>query len=72
MLPVEIDISETAFVNAKNYYENKKKNIIKEKKTLEASKIALKQAEKTAQKEILNVSLLFNQKGQTSPINPKS
>jgi len=55
LIPVSVDIMQSAHVNARNYYENKKKNIVKEKKTLDASKIALKQAEKTALKEIENV-----------------
>ncbi|EAR88515.1 fibronectin-binding protein A, amine-terminal protein (macronuclear) [Tetrahymena thermophila SB210] len=57
---VAIDIAYSAHQNARNYYENKKKNIVKEKKTLDASKLALKQAEKTALKEIENLKLKNN------------
>ena len=39
---VSVELSTSAYVNARNYYENKKKNILKEKKTFDASKIALK------------------------------
>lgn len=60
LIPVAVDIMQSAHVNARNYYENKKKNIVKEKKTLDASKIALKQAEKTALKEIENVKMKSN------------
>lgn len=55
LVPVEIQISESAYTNAKLYYEHKKKNVVKEKKTIEASNQALKQAEKTAIKEIEHI-----------------
>lgn len=37
LIPVEINLSESAYTNAKLYYESKKKNLVKEKKTIEAS-----------------------------------
>ncbi|EGR31934.1 hypothetical protein IMG5_099620 [Ichthyophthirius multifiliis] len=52
LIPVSVDIYQSAHQNARNYYENKRKNVLKEKKTLDATKTALKQAEKTALKEI--------------------
>jgi predicted ribosome quality control (RQC) complex YloA/Tae2 family protein len=52
LIPVQINFTISAFQNAKLYYENKKKNFIKEKKTVEASHQALKIAEKNAMQEI--------------------
>lgn len=42
LIVVAVDISTSAHINARSYYENKKRNILKEKKTLDASKTALK------------------------------
>lgn len=52
LTPVQINFTISAFQNAKLYYENKKKNFVKEKKTIEASHQALKIAEKNALQEI--------------------
>ncbi|CAD8050635.1 unnamed protein product [Paramecium primaurelia] len=52
LVQIEIDITQSAYQNARKYYESKKKNRDKEIKTKEAVEQALKQAEKTALKEI--------------------
>ena len=46
MIPVNINFTISAFQNADEYYSHRKKNFAKEKKTIEASQTALKQAEK--------------------------
>lgn len=49
---VEIDISKTAYQNYEKYYLEKKNSAIKELKTKDAAQIAIKTAEKVAQKEL--------------------
>mmetsp|Transcript_45288 Transcript_45288/g.52061 ORF Transcript_45288/g.52061 Transcript_45288/m.52061 type:complete len:1080 (-) Transcript_45288:383-3622(-) len=53
LMRVEIDLGRSAFLNAQNYFQTKKKSAIKEVKTREAADQAIKQAEKHANKEIL-------------------
>ena len=52
MLRVEINYNISAFANIENYYEDKKKMQMKEKKTIDFTSQALKLAEKTAKLEI--------------------
>lgn len=54
---VGIDIRMKAFMNAKEYYQEKKKLEVKEKKTMEASNQALKIAERAAIAEMNQVSI---------------
>lgn len=46
LLPVQINFNISGFQNADEYFTHKKKHLIKEKKTLEATQQALKLAEK--------------------------
>ena len=48
---VELNMKLNAFLNIQYYYENKKKFSAKEQKTMDASKIALKAAEKAMKKD---------------------
>eukprot|EP01022_Parablepharisma_sp_SALTPOND_P004315 TRINITY_DN120086_c0_g1_i1.p1 TRINITY_DN120086_c0_g1~~TRINITY_DN120086_c0_g1_i1.p1 ORF type:complete len:690 (-),score=178.76 TRINITY_DN120086_c0_g1_i1:4773-6842(-) len=49
---VDIDITLTAYQNFENYYNEKKKSALKELKTKDAAHVAIKTAEKVAQKEL--------------------
>eukprot|EP01012_Entosiphon_sulcatum_P056212 TRINITY_DN794_c0_g1_i1.p1 TRINITY_DN794_c0_g1~~TRINITY_DN794_c0_g1_i1.p1 ORF type:complete len:1158 (-),score=237.40 TRINITY_DN794_c0_g1_i1:1156-4629(-) len=51
VIPVDVDVTLSAYANAREYYSNKKKSAVKEEKTKAASTLALKSAERTAEKE---------------------
>lgn len=55
LVTVQINYTMTAFQNAETYYQHKKKQSMKEKKTIEASQTALKNAEVNARQEILKI-----------------
>jgi hypothetical protein len=55
---VEVDIRMKAYLNAKEYYQEKKRMETKEKKTMEASHQALKLAERAALAELNQVITL--------------
>lgn len=54
---VDIDITIGAYQNCREYYENKKCSVDKEKKTTEHMSAALRQAEKKAKEEVMKQSL---------------
>lgn len=53
---VEIDLGLTAFANARKYYDERRQASLKEKKTIEASSKALKNAEKKTKETLKEAS----------------
>uniref|UniRef100_A0A1L8DH75 Putative rna-binding protein n=1 Tax=Nyssomyia neivai TaxID=330878 RepID=A0A1L8DH75_9DIPT len=59
-LIVDVDLSLTAYANARNYYDQKRSAAKKEQKTLDASGKALKSAERRTQQTLKDVKTLTN------------
>uniref|UniRef100_A0A1B0CXZ8 NFACT RNA-binding domain-containing protein n=1 Tax=Lutzomyia longipalpis TaxID=7200 RepID=A0A1B0CXZ8_LUTLO len=57
---VDVDLSLSAFANARNYYDQKRSAAKKEQKTLDASGKALKSAERRTQQTLKDVKTLTN------------
>ena len=52
VMVVDVDLSISAHLNIKKYFEIKKKSHQKEQKTRDAAEIAIKQAENAAQRDL--------------------